>query len=50
MHFGHRNHSTVVAAEKKIRQWFQEDGELALGGRTFRFRDLVELVERELLR
>src|SRR5262249_18380021 len=49
-HFGHRNHSTVVAAEKKIRQWFQEDGDLALGGRTFRVRDLVELVERELLR
>jgi chromosomal replication initiator protein len=49
-HFGHRNHSTVVAAEKKIRQWFQEDGEWTLGGRTIRVRDLVELVERELLR
>jgi chromosomal replication initiator protein len=49
-HFGGRNHSTAVAAEKKVRQWLQEDGELALGEQRLRIREVVELVERGLLR
>ncbi len=49
-HFGGRNHSTVVAAEKKVRQWLQEDAELALGERRVKVRELVERVERDLLR
>jgi chromosomal replication initiator protein len=49
-HFGGRNHSTAVAAEKKIRQWLQADSELVLGERHLRVRAIVELVERELLR
>jgi chromosomal replication initiator protein len=49
-HFGGRNHSTAVAAEKKVRQWLRDHGELALGERRLRVRDVVELAERELLR
>src|SRR5262249_26376266 len=49
-HFGGRNHSTVVAAEKKVRQWIQEDDLLPLGERRVRVREVVALVERELLR
>lgn len=49
-HFGGRNHSTVVAAEKRVRQWLQADGELALGERRLRVRELIELAERELFR
>ncbi len=49
-HFGGRNHSTAVAAEKKVRQWLADNGELALGERRLRVREAVELVERELLR
>ncbi len=49
-YFGGRNHSTAVAAEKKVRQWLQEDAELALGERRVRVREVVERVERELLR
>ena len=49
-HFGGRNHSTVVAAEKKIRQGLQDNGELLRGERPLRLRELTELVERELLR
>jgi chromosomal replication initiator protein len=49
-HFGGRNHSTAVAAEKKVRQWLQDDGELALGERRLRVREVVALAERELLR
>jgi chromosomal replication initiator protein len=49
-HFGGRNHSTAVAAEKKVRQWLQDNGELMLGERRLRVREVVELVERGLLR
>jgi len=49
-HFGGRNHSTVVAAEKKVRQWLSDDAELALGERRVRVRELLERVERDLLR
>jgi chromosomal replication initiator protein len=49
-HFGGRNHSTAVAAEKKVRQWLQQDAELALGERRVRVREIIERVERDLLR
>jgi chromosomal replication initiator protein len=49
-HFGGRNHSTAVAAEKKVRQWLRDDAELALGERRIRVRDLIDRVERDLLR
>jgi chromosomal replication initiator protein len=49
-HFGGRNHSTAVAAEKKVRLWLQDDAELALGQRRVRVREIVERVERDLLR
>ncbi len=49
-HFGARNHSTAVAAEKKVRSWLDTDAELALGQRRLRVRELIERVERDLLR
>lgn len=49
-YFGKRNHSTVVAAEKKIRRWIEEDASLALGEQRLRIREVIELIERELLR
>jgi chromosomal replication initiator protein len=49
-HFGGRNHSTAVAAEKKVRLWLRDDGVLCLGERTLKVREVVELVERELMR
>jgi chromosomal replication initiator protein len=49
-YFGGRNHSTAIAAEKKVRRWLQEDETLALGERRLRVREVVELVERALLR
>ncbi len=48
-YFGGRNHSTAVAAEKKVRQWLQVNGELTLGQQHLRVRDVVELAERILL-
>lgn len=49
-YFGGRNHSTVVAAEKKVRGWMQANEELSLGERRVRVRELVERTERDLLR
>jgi chromosomal replication initiator protein len=49
-YFGGRNHSTAVAAEKKIRQWLKEGGQLVLGERHLGLRDVVDQVERELQR
>jgi chromosomal replication initiator protein len=49
-YFGGRNHSTVLAAEKKARTWLQNNGELFMGEHAYRVRDLVDLVERELFR
>jgi chromosomal replication initiator protein len=49
-HFGGRNHSTAVAAEKKVRKWLEDDHELALGQRRIKVRELIERVERDLLR
>jgi chromosomal replication initiator protein len=49
-HFGGRNHSTAVAAEKKVRQWLDSDAELSLGQSRIRVRELIERVERDLLR
>jgi chromosomal replication initiator protein len=49
-HFGGRNHSSAVAAEKKVRRWLDDDADLALGQRRIRVRELIERVEREMLR
>lgn len=47
-YFGGRNHSTVVAAEKKVRQWQERNEEMMLGERKLRVREVLELVERAL--
>jgi chromosomal replication initiator protein len=47
-HFGGRNHSTAVAAEKRVRQWLAGDDTLSLNERPWRVRELIELAERSL--
>jgi chromosomal replication initiator protein len=47
-HFGGRNHSTAVAAEKKVRQWLDEDAPLCGGARPLRVREVIEQVEKAL--
>lgn len=49
-HFGGRNHSTVVAGEKRVRQWLKENITLQLGKRIMPARDLVDEIERKLER
>ena len=45
-HFGGRNHSTAVAAEKRVRQWLAADDSLSLNERPWRVRELIEQIER----
>jgi chromosomal replication initiator protein len=47
-HFGGRNHSTVVAGEKRVRQWLADNITLQLGKRIMPVRDLLEQIERQL--
>ena len=47
-HFGNRNHSTVVAAEKRVRQWLKDNITLQLGKRTMPVCDIIEQIERKL--
>jgi chromosomal replication initiator protein len=42
------NHSSVIAAEKKILREISKDGEIVLGDRTWKVRDAIEAFEREL--
>lgn len=45
---GGLNHSTVIAAEKKVLNEISRDGEIVLGDRPWKVRDVVEAFEREL--
>ena len=48
--FGGRTHSTAVAGEKKVRLWLRDNTSLQLGQRRFSARDVIERIERELLK
>ncbi|GBD37533.1 Chromosomal replication initiator protein DnaA [bacterium HR36] len=47
-YFGGRNHSTVIAAERKVAGWLRDHAHLRLGGQNWAVADLLEHIEREL--
>lgn len=47
-YFGVRQHSTAVAAEKRVRAWLADNEPLAIGDRRWPARDLLDRIEREL--
>ena len=47
--FGGRNHSTVVAAEKKIDTWLRSNSDVLVGGRRWNLSDVVERLEQQIL-
>ena len=49
-HFGAKTHSTAVAAEKKVRAWIEKDASVTIGDRSWRVKELVDRIERELQR
>jgi chromosomal replication initiator protein len=49
-YFGGRNHSTALAADKKVRSWLEAGTEIVIGERRLPARQALELAERELSR
>jgi chromosomal replication initiator protein len=46
--FGNKTHSTAVAAVKKVGGWLAANAEVRAGDRTWKARDLLDRIEREL--
>lgn len=49
-HFGAKTHSTAVAAEKKVRAWIEKDASVTIGDRSWRAKELLDRIERDLQR
>ncbi len=49
-YFGGRNHSTVIAAQKKVRAWLEGDESLRIGDRRWGAKELLQKLEEELRR
>lgn len=47
-HFGHRSHTTVVSAEKRVNQWLAKSTPLAIRGRTWSIHDAIDEIEGRL--
>jgi chromosomal replication initiator protein len=47
-YFGNKTHSTAVAAQKRVGDWLTTNGEVRAGERTWKARDLLDRIEREL--
>ena len=47
-YFGCRNHTTALAAEKRVRQWCESDHAIVLGSRTWSTRELLAEVRKQL--
>ena len=47
-YFGNKTHSTAVAAEKRVRAWIQKNEQVKAGDRTWKARDLIDRIVREL--
>jgi len=47
-HFGSVNHTTAIAAERKVRQWLAENATLLVAGRAWPVSELVERVGKAL--
>lgn len=49
-YFGNKTHSTAIAADKKVREWLEKNENIKAGDRAWKARDLVERIEREMLK
>ncbi|NOX53233.1 MAG: chromosome replication initiation protein, partial [Planctomycetes bacterium] len=48
-YFGGRNHSTVVSAEKRVREWLSQDATIEVASQTWPLADLVATLEERLI-
>jgi chromosomal replication initiator protein len=47
-HFGGRNHSTVMSAEKKVQEWLTTGAPIRVASQTWPLTDLLESLEQQL--
>jgi chromosomal replication initiator protein len=47
-HFGGRNHSTVMSAEKKVQEWLTTGSPIRVASQTWPLSDLLESLEQQL--
>jgi len=48
-HFGGRNHSTVMSAERKVQKWLADNETLRVASQTWSFQEIVANLEQQLL-
>ena len=46
--FGHRSHSTVISAQKRVNQWVADDEPLRLSETTWKIEEAIRQLERRL--
>ena len=46
--FGHRSHSTVISAQKRVDQWMAQDEPIALSEQTWKIDEAIRQVEQRL--
>jgi chromosomal replication initiator protein len=47
-HFGHRSHTTVVSAQKKVEAWIDQHSSLTVNGRTWNVEQAIREIENRL--
>lgn len=48
-HFGGRNHSTVMSAERKVQQWLEENSTIQVASQTWTIGEILSTIEQQLL-
>ncbi len=48
-HFGGRNHSTVMSAEKKVHSWLRDDSTIRVATKAWPLQEIVTALEEQLL-
>lgn len=48
-HFGGRNHSTVMSAERKVQQWLDENSTIQVASQSWTIGEVLSVLEQQLL-
>jgi chromosomal replication initiator protein len=48
-HFGGRNHSTVMSAERKVQGWLEENASVRIASQDWTIGEIVSTLEQQLL-
>jgi chromosomal replication initiator protein len=48
-HFGGRNHSTVMSAERKVQQWLEQNETIKVASQTWTIGEILQTLEQQLM-